>query len=200
MKNTNTNTLEENLVALLETASKAPCLSVEEILSLLSEKGRLLILVFLSIPFCQPLSIPGLSVLFGLLITIIGFRMMLGKSIRLPGFIKKKTIPSQTLKKSIHRLLKILKKLRKYIHPRLYKLCRRGVMKRVHGGAIFLLGIFLSLPIPVPISNMLAGWAVFLLGTGLLEKDGLLIIFGYTASIVMLGVTIVLFEFLRSIF
>jgi len=200
MKNTKKKTLEENLVVLLETASTVPSLSVKDILNLLSEKGRLLILVFVSIPFCQPISIPGLSLFFGILIVIIGFRMMLGKNVRLPKFIKKKEISSTTIKKSVQRLLKTLKKLRKYIHPRMHGLCKNGSMQKMHGISIFLLGIFLSLPIPVPISNVLAGWSVFLLGLGMLEKDGLLIVWGYVSSVLMLAITLVIVLVLKSIF
>jgi hypothetical protein len=58
--------LEERILLLQRQAEKGP-LSLEEILHILSGRGQALALILLSIPFCQPLQIPGTSFLFGLM-------------------------------------------------------------------------------------------------------------------------------------
>ena len=179
--------LDERLKALRERACASTTMTLAEILSTLSEKGRHIILVLLSIPFCQPISIPGISALLGLLIICIGFRMMCGKGIYLPRFAKKREIPAKTIEKITLSLEKILLKIRRYLRPRLIFFCKKGSMRRANGVIILVLGLFLTLPIPIPVSNVLAGWGVFLLSLGILTSDGLMILLGYIGGVVALS-------------
>ena len=191
-------TLEESLAALLEKTQNSSSLSVQEICDILSEKGRLLILIFLSLPFCQPIILPGISVVFGLLIAIIGFRMIFGKHHHLPKIITKRTISSKTVEKIASKLLQVFNKLRKFIHPRWQVFCQPGFMQKTHGFVLFLLGLILSLPLPIPLSNLSAGWSIFLLGLGILERDGLFIAIGYLSFLLTLAFFFVVFISVNS--
>ena len=90
--------LEERILLLQKQAEAGP-LSLEEILHVLSGRGQALALILLSIPFCQPLQIPGTSFLFGLLAAFIGLRMAFGKQIWLPKKILAKKVSVRTLQK-----------------------------------------------------------------------------------------------------
>ena len=94
-----TSNLKEQLSILLSKLHEKPCLSVREILTILSGKGRLLLLIMLSIPFCQPIHIPGFSTPFGILIAFIGFRIAFGKHIWLPRKVMSRCISSKTIRK-----------------------------------------------------------------------------------------------------
>lgn len=189
MKN---ETLKECLSALLEKAKTQPAISIREILKILSGNGRVLILIFLSLPFCQPLQIPGLSIPFGLLIAFIAFRMTFGKHVWLPKIVLLKTIPSSTVSKISKKLLKLMAKISKLVHPRLSWLCKNKIMHTLNGILIVFLGIFLALPLPIPLTNLLAGWDIFLISLGLLGNDGVFVLTGYFASII----TVATFVFL----
>ncbi|MFN0065301.1 MAG: exopolysaccharide biosynthesis protein, partial [Chlamydiales bacterium] len=112
-------TLEEDLALLLEKSRRSPSLSIKEILDVLSGKGRSLILIFLSLPFCQPIQIPGLSTPFGIVIAFLGLRIAFGKHTWLPKRILLKTISSTTIQKIAQKFLHMMMQIRRVIRPRL---------------------------------------------------------------------------------
>ncbi len=178
----NFRTLEEGIL-LLRQEAKGKLLSIAEILRILSGKGRFLILIVLSIPFCQPFQIPGLSTPFGFLISFIGLRIVFGKGILLPKKLLAKTIPAPALEKITDKILALVRKIKPWIHPRLIWMCHSPFMKKINGLIIFILGIFLALPLPIPLSNLAAAWAIFLVALGVLEDDGVFVIIGYLISL-----------------
>lgn len=197
MKNRN---FKKELAVLLEKSQKQTTISIGEILEILSGKGRVLILIFLSLPFCQPLQIPGLSTPFGLVIAFIGFRMALGKRVWLPKNVRLKTVSSATIQKISRKCLKLMTKMTPLIHSRLKWLCEPRVMHVCNGFLIVLLGIFLALPLPIPLTNLSAGWAIFLLSIGLLEDDGFFILAGYFVSLLTIAFFILLAFSIKLIF
>jgi len=176
-------TLEEDLSILLEKAKINSFLTIREILDILSEKGRALILIFLCLPFCQPLVIPGLSLPFGIVILFMGLRHAFGRRVWFPEIILERKIGADTIEKIIQKSLPLLKKMRYFIRPRMHWLCNHGVMQVANGLLIALLGILLASPLPVPFSNMVAGWSILLTSLGLLEDDGLFVILGYVGLV-----------------
>ncbi len=184
MKNRN---LKENLALLLEKAQSQTAVSIGEILKILSGKGRLLVLILLSLPFCQPLQIPGLSIPFGLVIALMGFRMAFGKHVWLPKSLLSKTVPSATIKKIAEKYLKLMKKMSCLIRPRLEWLYSHKIIHVCNGLLIVILGIILALPLPIPFTNLPAGWAIFLISLGLLEDDGVFILAGYFVTLITLA-------------
>lgn len=192
----NNGDLKKNLGVLVKISKQQKKISVAEIMQILSGKSRLLILIFLSLPFCQPIQIPGFSTPFGLVIAFIGFRMAFGKKAWLPKFLMEKTFPSSTIQKISQKLFKIMSKLSRFIHPRLKWLSDPKPMRIINSLLIAVLGIFLALPLPIPVSNLIAGWAIFLTSLGLMEKDGIFILMGYLITLAIVVFFILLtFEF-----
>lgn len=175
-------TLEEELLILKEKSAESS-LSIEQIIAILSGKGRVLILLFLSLPFCQPIQIPGFSTPFGLLIAFFGLRMSFGKHLWLPQSILTKSVPSETLQKITDKSLVIVRKLKPWIHPRLDWLCHSVPMHFLNGLTIFVLGILLALPLPIPLSNLTSAWSIFLISLGILEDDGVFVLVGYSLTL-----------------
>ena len=178
-------TLEEGLLFLGQKIKKAP-LSLREILGVLTGKGRCLLLVLLSIPFCQPLQIPGLSLPFGLLVAFIGLRMCFGKHVWLPKTLLDKTISQKVFEKLSKTVFKFEKKIRSWIHPRCLWICHSSFCEKLNGLVIGLLGVLLALPLPIPLSNLLAAWSILLIAIGMLEDDGAFIVAGYIVTIITL--------------
>ncbi len=178
----NNPNLKEALISLKPYEAK-PFITIEQLIQALSGKGRSLIAAFLSIPFCQPLQIPGLSTPFGVVITFFGLRMMFGKEIWLPKKILNRTINTQTLKKITDRVIAILDKTKRFIHPRLHFMYQTKAMEKVNGALICILGILLALPLPVPLTNLTSAWSIFLISLGMIENDGLLILLGFICTL-----------------
>lgn len=197
MKNRN---LKEDLDILLEKSQRQTAISIGEILEILSGKGRVLILILLSLPFCQPLQIPGLSTPFGLMIAFIGFRLAFSKRAWLPRSVLLKTVPSATIQKISQKCLKLMGKMKRLIHPRFRWLYEHRIMHICNGLLIVLLGIFLALPLPIPLTNLSVGWAIFLISIGLLEDDGVFILTGYFVSLLTIVFFVLLVFSIKLIF
>lgn len=195
----NNSTIEEDIL-LLQEKGKNSSISIGEILNILSEKGQSLIILFLSLPFCQPLQIPGLSTPFGLAIAFIGLKMAFGKYVWLPKAILAKSVTPNTLQKMTEKILWLLKKMRGWIHPRLAWLCYSPAAHIINGLLISILGILLALPLPTPFSNLMAAWSILFIGLGLLKDDGVFILIGYFASLFTLGYFTAMIFLIKFIF
>ena len=83
-------TLLDPLIKLLKENEKS--YSLDRITQSMGQDTYALILLFFSLPFAFPLTIPGLSVPFGIVLFFLGLRFTLNKSFWLPRFIRKKSI------------------------------------------------------------------------------------------------------------
>lgn len=193
------STIEEDIL-LLQERGKNSSVSIGEILNILSEKGQSLIILFLSLPFCQPLQIPGLSTPFGLAITFIGLKIVFGKYAWLPKGILAKSITPQTLQKITEKILWLLKKMTGWIYPRFPWLCYYPATRIISGLLISILGILLALPLPIPFSNLLTAWSILFIGLGLLKDDGVFILIGYFVSLFSFGYFIAMVLLIKFIF
>lgn len=183
--------LEDNLLLILDKVD-GRTITLETLVNSLSGRGYPLILILLSLPFCQPIQIPGFSAPFGILIALSGLRMAFHKRPWWPQWLLKKEISFKTLEKIIHKSLWLIKKIKRFVHPRLVWICYNPILQRLHGVVIAMLGIFLALPLPIPFTNLIAAWAILFIGLGLLEDDGLLVSLGYVLALACLAFFIII--------
>lgn len=192
-------TLEERILILQEQATRAS-ISVREILYTLSGKGRAVILILLSLPFCQPVQIPGLSTPFGLIIAFIGLRSAFGRHIWLPKQFLAKTIGTRNLKKITRKALYLISKMKPWIHPRMDWICHSSSMQIVNGLTIATLGVFLALPLPIPLTNLAAAWSILFITLGMLEDDGLFVSIGYAIFLLITAFFLILIVPIKQYF
>lgn len=183
--------LEKSIASVLSAAKKKP-ITIKFLLKTLSGKGRYLLLVFLSLPFCQPIPLPGLSTLFGLAIALFGISILLGRHVWLPEKALHRTVSHSLIDKIASKALWIVKKIKPFVHQRIPLLIYHPAFRILNGLTIISLGLFLALPLPIPLTNIIPGWIIFLIALGLLEDDGLLILLGY----IVLIITLLLITFL----
>src|SRR5579871_3884943 len=89
---------EKGLLLLLEKARQGP-VSVKTLLTILSGRGKILLMIFISLVFSQ---IPVIAFPFGLLICYLGVRITFSSNkIWLPQNLLKKKISSYLLKKAL---------------------------------------------------------------------------------------------------
>lgn len=183
--------ISADLRSLIDVADGQP-VSLSEVEAHLKDRGYALLVLFLAAPFLIP-SIPGLSVPFGLAIMLIGIAFMVRRRPRLPEFILRKKVGFATLQKVILFAARLMERLERVMRPRLKFLVAGTLMSEVIGLGIVSGGFFLSLPLPIPLSNTLPAFSIVFLITGLLCRDGLMVLAGHVlglASWAYLGVWI----------
>jgi hypothetical protein len=177
--------LEERLVDLKSRIGDQG-LVIQEILTILAKQGKLLMILLLTFPFCQPIQIPGFSTPFGLTIAFIALCIGMQRPVWLPRSISNYRVSQKILVKIIDVATLCLQKIRKWIHPRIqWVLCYKAV-NTASMVVVSLLGLCLALPLPIPFSNLIAAWGIFFIVLGSLEKDGLFILVGYAIFIITL--------------
>ncbi len=172
--------VSEDLRRLLEQAD-GRAMEVGAILRHTQGRGLQVICIILCLPFLSPVSVPFLSIPFGLAIAICGLRIALRHDPWLPSFVMTRSIPFGVLGKMLRFGIAAHTKLEKFLRPRWAVLAVGHPAHAGAGLAISLAAIFLSLPIPppFPLTNTIPGFAIILLSLGLLERDGLVIVAGY---------------------
>jgi hypothetical protein len=157
---------------------------------MIGEQGLLLFCILLIIPFLLPVSIPGVSTVFGAVIILISFGVILNRVPWLPGRLMDREFETAQLVPTLQKGAQMLTRVDRIIRPRLLALTNGAVANRVNGLALLLGGILLIFPLGlIPFSNTLPALAILFLAVGILQRDGLFILLGY----IMLVATIIYF-------
>lgn len=155
-------------------------LTLGELAARLGEEGFALLVVFLCMPFLQPVPLAGLSTVVGLYVALAGAQHAVGRaSPWIPGWISRRRLEERHLHRLLAAAEKVLKLIERFARPRYAFLARRH---DVMGGVIAGMAALLLLPLPIPFSNMCCAVAMVLLAVGHLEDDGLLAAGGFLAA------------------
>lgn len=173
--------ISADLRKLLEVAN-GQALSLQQIADSLKERGWAMLVLFLAAPFPIP-NIPGLSVPFGIAITFIGVGIMLRRKPWLPHFVMRTKLEFSTLQKVIPFIARLMEKMERWTKPRLRWLVRGPMMVSTIGLGIVSGGIFLALPLPIPLTNGPPALSIIFLVVGMLCRDGLMVIVGHVFGI-----------------
>ncbi len=152
----------------------------------LQGRGFALFILIMSLPFCFPIAIPGLSIPFGVVILLLGLRIAMGHKPDLPGFILKKEISHKMLTKIVGLGLRVSRWIEKVARPRMHFLRRSRLAINLIGIGLASGGLQLLLPLPplIPLSNTIPAVSVVLLTAGLVERDGVLVLSGYVVNLI----------------
>jgi hypothetical protein len=185
---------EKSLGETLRQMSKAinqERISLRELLELIGEQGLLVFCMFLTIPFLLPVSIPGVSTVFGLVILLIGLGVTLNRLPWLPGRLMNRTIERIHLIPALERGAKLFTRLDKLIRPRWLALTHGATINRLNGFLLVACALLLMAPLGlIPFSNTLPAVAILCLAAGMLQRDGIFVLLGYvttSATVVYFG-------------
>ena len=144
-------------------------------------------LIFLfAIPNILPVPIPGISALTGLPLMVLTLQFMRGQdSPWLPEWIRRRSFARTDFALMLARLEPWLLRLERYLRPRLGFLVRPAV-ERLFGGLLLFLAFVLFLPIPL--GNMLPGFAMSLIALAIVERDGLCMLMGLGTAAVSIAI------------
>jgi len=166
---------------------KAESITIGALLELVGEQGLLVICIILSIPFLFPVSIPGVSAVFGAVIILIGVGVTLDRLPWLPRQIVSRELKREQLLPVFEKGIEFVKRLERFVGPRLSGLTEGALMNRVNGIALVIAGLMLIIPLGlVPFSNTIPAIAIVLLCIGMLQRDGYAVLGGYLFIILTL--------------
>ncbi|MGE0171704.1 MAG: exopolysaccharide biosynthesis protein [Oligoflexales bacterium] len=144
----------------------------------MSARSHGLLTLFFALPFLLPIPVPGLSIIFGLIIFAAGLSMAVGKKPYLPNKLLDKEISGRTIGKILEKAASASKTVEKFVKPRGNFIASSGWIRPLNGLIIATCGFFLALPLP-PGTNFPPAIAIVLLSMGSLEEDAVLMILGY---------------------
>jgi hypothetical protein len=161
-----------------------------DLIEALGTRSSLILSIFLSLPFCLPIPVPGLSCFLGAIIFFLGVWMSLGKVPRLPKIWWNRRVPTHLFGKIFTLGEKTLELVESLVCPRLLALTTPQWSRRLNGLLIAYLGFLLALPYP-PGTNFPPAANIILLSVGVLEEDGVVLLLGYIG--IMLNTALFIF-------
>ncbi|HOD96202.1 MAG TPA: exopolysaccharide biosynthesis protein [Candidatus Hydrogenedentes bacterium] len=185
---------------LLQTIDTLPddTVTLVEIRDLIGQEGLLLFTIFLNLIFLVPVSVPGVSTVFGAAILLVGLFRFFNRPFWLPGFIATRRLPSAKLRSALQKSTIWIGRLEKISRPHtLTWFTRGGLAALSNNGGLILGAVLLMMPFGlVPFSNTLPALACILLAVGMLQCDGRCILLGHVTNVL----TIIYFAVLIIIF
>lgn len=176
------------LIHLTEVRS-LPEITLEKLVNCLKGEALVVLCLVAILPFMQPVPIPGLSTLLGLIVLMQGVGMMFWSKPLLTERMKKVQITHEKFEiifKAAQKFAKITEKISLFKHP----WTNSKASHFTCGFAIVLSSLFLSLPLPIPFSNFVPALSIALICVGLLEEDIILLVIGLgiTLAVIWMGV------------
>ena len=159
--------------------------SLATIRDLIGHDGLMLLTAFLTVIFLVPVSIPGVSTVFGGAILLISITRLLGRNLWLPRKLELREVSSEKLRGGFVRGLRWFKRLEKISRPhRMGWLINGGFMHFVNNCALMLGALLLMAPFGlIPFSNTLPAVAILFFAFGFLQRDGVCILLGHLSNI-----------------
>lgn len=157
-------------------------ITVRDLLALIGEQGILLFCIVLTLPFLLPVSIPGVSTVFGLVIILLGISLVLNRLPWIPARLMDRPISNAHLIPTLQKGVELFQRIERWMRPRFTKVTTGALMNRINGLALTAGGLLLIFPLSfIPFSNTLPAVAILLFALGMLQRDGYFIIGGYIA-------------------
>ncbi len=151
--------------------------SVGEVLDRAGDRGYGLLLIVLAIPAFIPVLPPGTSTVLGLLMSLVALQMLVGRSQPwVPQRWRRKRLAPTTVNRLQTQGVALLRKVERITYPRGRWLVGNGFFRRWNALVVIFMALVLSSPLPF--LNTLPALGVLLIGVGLLNHDGYLLIAG----------------------
>lgn len=191
--------MSDRLLNALDQVKSLPTITLGNILDQVEGESLLIICLVAILPFMQPIPIPGLSSLLGLIVLLQGVGLMLWSKPLLTKRLKAVVISHEKfaiIETAARRFSHLTSRLSAFKHP--FVSSRTSHM--VCGLSIVLSAAFLSLPLPIPFSNFIPALSIFLICIGLLEEDIVLLIIGLGISITVIWMAIFSYHLILEVF
>jgi hypothetical protein len=179
-----TNSIGEKIEVMIANLPSSG-VTLAEIRDLFGQDGLLLLTAFLTIVFMVPVSIPGVSTIFGGAILLVGISRLRNRNLWLPKRIAQRMLPADRLRAALNQGSKWLHRLERISRPhRLSWLVSTKLRRTVNNCALIAGAVLLMAPFGlIPFSNTLPALALLFLAIGLLQHDGLCVLYGHLVNL-----------------
>lgn len=160
-------------------------LTLGELLDVFGDEGLLLLTVLLTLVFLIPVSIPGVSTVFGAAILLVGISRVLGRPLWLPARIRTRALPADRLRPGLEHGMTWVRRLERISRPHRLNAVTDGRAQTLFNNLAFILAaLLLMAPFGfVPFSNTLPAIALLLYAIGMIQRDGVAVLLGHFANI-----------------
>ncbi len=151
------------------------------VLDTLGPRASALLVVICALPFSTPISIPGLSTPFGLVILLLALQYFLGQPPWLPGRLRRVVLPGTFFSHMLSASSKLVGWLERRLATRLHLLADAHWKLRLHTSVVIFAALLLMIPLPPlpPFTNTLPALVAVVMTFSALKRDGLGILAGY---------------------
>ena len=177
-------TLGEQLATIIRDLPEDK-LTLGELLEVFGNEGLLLLTMLLTLVFLIPVSIPGVSTVFGAAILLVGISRLIGRELWLPARLRTRPLPADRLRPGLERGMEWVRRMERISRPhRLSALAGGRGIDTLNNLAFILAALLLMAPFGfVPFSNTFPAVALLLYAVGLIQRDGGAILLGHLANI-----------------
>ncbi len=187
--------LSKELHLLAERFAEQP-VTLQEVMTELGARASGLLIIILALPFCAPVSIPGLSVPFGLIILFIAARYALGLPPWLPARLLATRLPPRFFRAVLEGASRLIGWIERELRPRWLWWTGSTRLLRLHTAMVGFGGFLLLLPlVGLPFTNTLPALVIVIGMLGMMERDGLAIAGAYA----LLAATLVYFGMFAAV-
>jgi len=170
-------------------------LTVRDIVAVLQDRAFALLVVLLGLPNCLPMP-PPIPLVCGLLLALVAVQIVFGRPTPwLPRTLLNRSIAQTDVERAVVRAMPAFQRLEQVSRPRMTFL-DTPIAMRLMGAVILVLALGLLFAPPF-VGQIPLGLAVCLVGLGLVERDGLVVLGGLVIGTV--GLTLSL-GFIYAIF
>jgi hypothetical protein len=163
-------------------------LTIGELLTALRQQAFAALIVVLGLPNCLPMP-PPIPLLFGFLLCFVALQMVVGRtSPWLPKRVLQRSLSRSDFARAVGRAMPTLRWLEHWSRPR-FAVVGTPLGIRIVGGVVLVIAIALLVAAPF-IGQIPLGLAACLVGLGLVERDGLLVLVGAIVGVIGLGLTL----------
>lgn len=175
-------------VLTLLASQESERLTVGDIVAVLRDRAFALLVVLLGLPNCLPMP-PPIPLVCGLVLLVIAIQIVAGMSAPwLPRRLLDQSIARATVEKAVKRAVPLLRRLERWSRPRLSVFDGALGMR---GMGVLILALALALIVAPPFFGQIPlGLAVSLIGLGLVERDGFVVLIGLLIGGVGVGISI----------
>lgn len=163
-------------------------LTIGDIVAVLRDRAFALLVVLLGLPNCLPMP-PPIPLVCGLLLALVAAQIAAGRPAPwLPRALLRRSIAQADLTRAVNRALPILRRLERWSRPRV-DLLGTAFATQVMG--FFILALALALVVAAPVVGQIPlGLGVSLVGLGLVERDGVVVIGGLAVGLIGIALNV----------
>jgi hypothetical protein len=173
----------ERLSTVLRRTARAigrDTVTLRELLGMIGEQGLLMLCALLTIPFLLPVSIPGVSTVFGGAMILIGLTVTTNRVLWLPRWLMDRPVRSRKLRPTLRKGATLVGRFDRFIRPRLRFMVEGALVNRLNGLSLSFAALLLAMPLGmIPFTNTLPAYGILCLSVGILQRDGAVVLVGH---------------------